>query len=259
MSFTPLLFLLENMNTQKLNEAICNLQKYAQGEECGDYFTRVAKKARVFHTGRVVKAARPARKAKKYNFDETFELQIGLKNYDPKKDPRFNQQLVLPHLPKTNMKILVLADANDCNRCQADKIEFFPFDQLASTFDKTKPAPIKRWAKKYDVILCSKSQIKNIVKVLGPTLTKINRQPVPLEPTDNLVSKIDDMKHTIRVQFKKVLGLNYPVGKVSDKPEDIQRNIILTVNTLIDNLKKGWQNVKSIHVHTTMGPSKRVL
>ena len=247
------------MNTQKLNEAIINLQKYAKGEECGDYFTRVAKKARVYHTGHVVKKARPARKAKQYNFTETFELQVGLKNYDSKKDPRFNQPLVLPHLPKTNMKILVLADANDCNRCQADGIEFFPFEQLASTFDKSKPAPIKRWAKKYDVILCSKSQIKNIVRVLGPTLTKINRQPVPLDPTENLKSKIDDMKHTIRVQFKKVLGLNYPVGKVTDKPEDIQRNILLTINTLVDNLKKGWQNIKTIHVHTTMGPSKRVL
>ncbi|CAL6067089.1 Ribosomal_protein L10a [Hexamita inflata] len=246
------------INQQKLRETLVNIEKYAKGQDCGDFFIRTAKKAELDHAGQIIKAEKPARTPKQYKFTETIELQVGLKNYDPKKDPRFNAALVLPNLPKTNTRILVLADANDVNRCQAEKIEYVPFDTLASTYDKTKPGPIKRWAKKYDIILCSKSQIKNIVKVLGPTLTKINRQPLPLEPTDNLKNKVDEMLRTIRIQFKKVLGLNWPVGQVSDKPEDIQRNIMMAVNTLVDNLKKGWQNIKVVYVHSTMGPSKRI-
>jgi ribosomal protein L1 len=71
-------------------------------------------------------------------------------------------------------------------------------------------------------------------------LTKANRQPLPLEPTDNLKVKIDEMKRTVRIQFKKVLGLNWPIGMITDKPEDVTRNCMMAINTLVDNLKKGW-------------------
>ena len=228
------------INQIKLKEAILALQSYAKGADTQDFFQRKGKKAETDHAGQITKPERPARIAKQYGFPETFELQVGLKNYDPKKDPRFNVPLVLPHLPKTSCRILVLADAADVNRCKQDGIEYVAFDTLGQIYDKNKPATIKRWAKKYDIMLCSKSQIKNIVKVLGPTLTKINRQPLPLEATDNLKAKVDEMLHTIRIQFKKVLGLNWPVGKVADKQEDIQRNVMLSVNSLVDNLKKGW-------------------
>lgn len=231
---------MSHVNPQKVKDAITNLQAYAKGQDCGDFFVRKAKKAETDHAGQIIKKERKARVAKQYKFTETIELQVGLKNYDPKKDPRFNQPLVLPLMPKTNTRILVLADAADCNRCQQDNVEYHAFDTLAQTFDKNKPGPIKRWAKKYDIILCSKSQIKNIVKVLGPTLTKINRQPLPLEPTDNLKVKLDEMKRTIRIQFKKVLGLNWPIGMATDKSEDVTRNCMMAINTLVDNLKKGW-------------------
>ena len=48
------------------------------------------------------------------------------------------------------------------------------------------------------------------------------------------------MKRTIKIQFKKVLGLNWPVGMVTDKTEDVTRNCMMAINTLVDNLKKGW-------------------
>ncbi|KAH7666852.1 Ribosomal protein L1/ribosomal biogenesis protein [Dioscorea alata] len=42
-------------------------------------------------------------KAKKRNFTETIELQIGLKNYDPQKDKRFSGSVKLPHIPRANL------------------------------------------------------------------------------------------------------------------------------------------------------------
>lgn len=49
--------------------------------------------------------------AKKRNFVETVELQIGLKNYDPQKDKRFSGSVKLPHIPRPKMKICMLGDA----------------------------------------------------------------------------------------------------------------------------------------------------
>lgn len=42
---------------------------------------------------------------KKRNFNETIELQIGLKNYDPQRDKRFSGTIKLPTVPRPNMGI----------------------------------------------------------------------------------------------------------------------------------------------------------
>lgn len=42
---------------------------------------------------------------KKRNFNETVELQIGLKNYDPQRDKRFSGTIKLPTVPRPNMAI----------------------------------------------------------------------------------------------------------------------------------------------------------
>ena len=47
----------------------------------------------------------------KRNFTESFELQIGLKNYDPKKDKRFSGTIALPFIPKNQKKIAILGDS----------------------------------------------------------------------------------------------------------------------------------------------------
>jgi len=43
------------------------------------------------------------RKARK--FTETVELQIGLRDYDPEKDKRFNGSIRLPNVPAPNRKV----------------------------------------------------------------------------------------------------------------------------------------------------------
>jgi len=44
------------------------------------------------------------RKARK--FTETVELQIGLRDYDPEKDKRFNGSIRLPNVPAPNRKVI---------------------------------------------------------------------------------------------------------------------------------------------------------
>ena len=55
-------------------------------------------------------------KEKKHNFTETIELQIELKNYDPKKDKCFSGIVKLPHIPRPKLKVCMLGDALTCWR-----------------------------------------------------------------------------------------------------------------------------------------------
>jgi large subunit ribosomal protein L10Ae len=47
-------------------------------------------------------------------FQETIELQIGLKNYDTQKDKRFSGTVKLPAMPRPRMTACVLGDVKHC-------------------------------------------------------------------------------------------------------------------------------------------------
>lgn len=55
-----------------------------------------------------------ASEEKKRNFQETIELQIGLKNYDTQKDKRFSGTVKLPNMPRPRMTVCVLGDVKHC-------------------------------------------------------------------------------------------------------------------------------------------------
>ncbi|ESU39182.1 LSU ribosomal protein L1P [Giardia duodenalis] len=189
-------------------------------------------------------------------FLETVELQVGLKGYDPKKDPRFNLPLVLPHIAKQNLKLCVIADARDADRAKKLGLNYVEIEHLQQ-FNKD-AKQIKKFAKSYDVFLASKSLIRQITVYAGPGFTKAGRTPLPLAPDEDLELKVLECKSTIKVQFKKAVGLNWPIGNVKMPASEIAQNIMTTLNFLATQLKKGWQNIKTVYIKSTMGPSHRI-
>lgn len=113
-------------------------------------------------------------------------------------------------------------------------------------------------AKKYDFFLASDSLIRQIPRVLGPQLNKMGKFPSPVTHEQKLTDKIKEVQHTVKFQLKKVLCLGTAVGHVGLTSEQLQANLNLAINTLISLLKKGWQNVGSLHIKSTMGPTQRL-
>ena len=75
---------------------------------------------------------------------------------------------------------------------------------------------------------------------------------------DDLDSKVNDLKATIKFQMKKVLCLSVAVGNVEMTEEQLIENIRLAMNFLVSLLKKHWQNVKSLHIKSSMGKPQRL-
>ena len=48
------------------------------------------------------------------------------------------------------------------------------------------------------------------------------------------------------------------VGNVDMTEEQLMENIRLAMNFLVSLLKKHWQNVKSLHIKSTMGKPQRL-
>ena len=98
-----------------------------------------------FSAGETVTINGTEHKGKKRNFNETIELQIALKNYDPQKDKRFSGTFKLPTVPRPNMKICVLGNAIHCEMAEKENFEYMTVDDLKK-FNKNKKV-IKKFAK----------------------------------------------------------------------------------------------------------------
>ena len=70
--------------------------------------------------------------------------------------------------------------------------------------------------------------------------------------------KINEVKATIKFQMKKVMCLNVAVGNVTMTHKEIVVNTQLAANFLASLLKKQWQNIGSIYIKSTMGPSIQI-
>ncbi|KAI4487483.1 60S ribosomal protein L10a [Polistes fuscatus] len=195
-------------------------------------------------------------KDKKRNFLETVELQIGLKNYDPQKDKRFSGTVKLKNIPRPKMQVCVLGDQQHCDEAKANNIPYMDAEALKK-LNKNKKS-VKKLAKKYDAFLASESLIKQIPRLLGPGLNKAGKFPGLLSHQESMVAKIDEVKATIKFQMKKVLCLSVAVGHVEMTPDELVQNVHLSINFLVSLLKKHWQNVRSLHIKSSMGPPQRL-
>ncbi|KAL9855743.1 putative ribosomal protein L1 [Arabidopsis thaliana] len=194
--------------------------------------------------------------AKKRNFVETIELQIGLKNYDPQKDKRFSGSVKLPHIPRPKMKICMLGDAQHVEEAEKMGLENMDVESLKK-LNKNKKL-VKKLAKKYHAFLASESVIKQIPRLLGPGLNKAGKFPTLVSHQESLESKVNETKATVKFQLKKVLCMGVAVGNLSMEEKQIFQNVQMSVNFLVSLLKKNWQNVRCLYLKSTMGPPQRI-
>jgi len=195
-------------------------------------------------------------KEAKRGFVETIELQIGLKNYDPQKDKRFSGSVRLANPTKAAFKVCILGDQQHCDEAKKANLDFMNIEDLKKV-NKNKKI-VKKMAKKYSAFLASESIIKQIPRLLGPGLNKAGKFPTLLTHSEDMSGKVKEMRSTVKFQLKKVLCLGVAVGNMNLTVDEMMANIQLTINFLISLLKKGWQNVKSLHVKSTMGKVHRI-
>merc|ERR1711974_457381 len=197
-----------------------------------------------------------ASKDKNRKFTESVELQIMLKNYDPQKDKRFSGTVKLPNVAKPKFTVCVLGNQAHIDEAQKNGIPNMSVDDLKK-LNKDKKL-VKKLAKKYDAFLASDALIRQIPRLLGPGLNKAGKFPAILASGEDMVAKIQEMRCTIKFQMKKVLCLAVAVGDVKMSEDQLVQNINMSINFLVSLLKKHWQNVRSLHIKSTMGRPKRL-
>merc|ERR1711948_166678 len=189
-------------------------------------------------------------KEKERKFLETVELQIGLKDCDTQRDKRFAGTIKLPHVPRPRMKVCVLGDAVHCENAQKQGIPFKSVEDLKK-LNKNKKL-VKKLAQSFDAFLASQV-IPQIPRLLGPGLNKAGKFPTLVQHTDNLETKVTEMRSNVKFQLKKVLCMGVAVGNGNMTPDELRQNCLMAINFFVSLLKKNWNNVKRLHMKSTMG------
>jgi len=162
----------------------------------------------------------------------------------------------LKHIPRTKLKVCVLGDQKHFDEAQANNIPCMTADDLKK-LNKDKKL-IKNLGKSYDAFLASESFIKQIPRILGPGLNKAGKFPSVVTHNESLTAKIEEIRATVKFQMKKVLCLAVAIGHVEMSQEELTANISLGINFLVSLLKKNWQNVRALHIKSTMGAPQRL-
>ena len=199
------------------------------------------------------------KKVKDRKFLETVELQISLKDYDPQKDKRFVGSVRLPNTARPKLKLCIIADAKHAEEVQKNNIDIDVTDlDTLKKFNKDKKL-VKGWAKKYTLLLASDTVLKKVPVVVGPILNRIQRFPQVVSHNTPLAQTVEDVRASVKFQLKKVTCMACAVGRVDMTDDELRTNIMMALNFLASLLKKGFHNLKTVYIKTTMGKPIRLL
>jgi len=88
------------------------------------------------------------------------------------------------------MKICFIADEKHADECKANDVDVDVVNvDFLKKFNKDKKQ-IKKWAKKYSLLLATDSLVKKIPVILGPVLNRIGMFPAPVTKNDPVKNKI---------------------------------------------------------------------
>ena len=188
---------------------------------------------------------------KKRKFVESLDFQVMLRDFDPDKDKRFNSATTLNHPIKSSMKFCVIGTIGHVEEAKELQHEGVLVDDLKKF--NNEPKLIKKWARKFDAILVTDSKNKDVTKLIGRYITSIGKLPITISEKEKVKDKTNEILKTIRFRVKKVPWLAQSFGIDTLPEEDLKQNLTKSVNFLVSLLPKGWANIRTIHIKSSMG------
>jgi len=192
-------------------------------------------------------------------FQESVDLAINLHNIDMSQPAnRVNEELILPQGRGRQAKIAVFADGETAllaKQAGADLV--IPSEDIENLAEDKKQA--RAIADEYSFFIAETHLMPSIGKNLGPVLGGRGKMPQPLPPSADIASIINRLRGLIRIKSRDRLTFHLAVGSIGMEPQQIAENIEAIVTKLEQTLKDGKQNLKSVYVTTTMGPSVKVI
>lgn len=187
-----------------------------------------------------------------YKFDQSIELKIAVKRSGKNATP-YKVSVTYPNTFGADTKVLVLAEGDDVKKAKAAGADYAGLEDLADKIVN------ENWVD-YDIVIATPAVMPKVAK-LGRVLGTKGLMPNP--KTGTVVTDIESAVKQFkagRKNFKEDKSgvINTVVGKVSQGAEKAIENIQALVAAIKEASPSLWNDVNSIHIKTTMGPSIQV-
>lgn len=196
--------------------------------------------------------------SKQRRFLESVDMMIVLQNYDHKKDGLIKGTFQFKYIPKPRFKVCLLGDKLHCAEARANGIDWMDRKAIDRLMKSKKL--VKKLASRYDAFIASPMIIKKVPRIMGPGLYRAKKHPMLVTHEQTLMSRVKEVKATVNfTSSKKSNCLGFAVGNVKLTADQLVDNIEGVVTYLLTRLPKGWDNIRCMHIKSTMGPRQRIL
>jgi len=207
----------------------------------------------------LVEAARKVLKnSQQRNFLESVELAINLGDVDLS-DPknRIQDEVILPKGRGKPIKVGVFGSSEMAVKVKEVADLIIKPEEIEEIAEDKKKA--KKMLAEYEFFVAEAPLMPTIGKRLGVILGTTGRMPKPVPPGSDPSNIIRNLKNSVRIRTKDKPTFHVPVGTKNMSPEDIAENVEAVLKKVISKLERGKQNIRSVYIKSTMGPSVRVM
>ena len=190
-------------------------------------------------------------------FVETVEVAINLKDVDlqnPQK--RISAEVALPHGRGRPARVAVFAQGEMAVISKKVVDTVISPEQIDELSENKRAA--RKLAGKFDFFVAETGLMANIGKSLGVVLGPRGKMPRPIPPQADIERIIKGLTNLVPVRSKDRPTFHVPIGNVSMSQEQLADNLETILKRVESSLDRGYDNIASVWVKTTMGKSVRL-
>jgi len=191
-------------------------------------------------------------------FGESVEISFNLQNVDlaiPKN--RVDEELQLPKGRGKAPKIAIFASGELASRAKGKvDVVVMPEEIEELSGDKRRA---RKLANDITFFVAEAPLMPTIGRTLGTVLGPRGKMPRPVPPNADPEAVASNLQSTIRVRSRDKRTFHVLIGTRKMSAEDLTDNAFAIIERVVTKLERGEQNIQSIFVKTTMGPSQKVL
>lgn len=193
--------------------------------------------------------------SKRTKFDQSVELIVTLRDFDPKSpEGRLREIVFLPHKPPKEPTICVVAAGDLLLEAKKLGVNVISREDLqALRGDKKK---VKALGSQCDWVLVAPDLMGQVGSVLGPALGPRGKVPVAIPPRGSLAELVENYKRATWVRVRGQPQIMARIGTASMNVNDIAENAAAVLNVIESKL--GSAKINTVYVKTTMGVPVRV-
>ncbi len=196
--------------------------------------------------------------SKKRRFKQSVELIVVLRDVDIRSpEGRIRETIFLPHSPRKNVKICVIADGDMALKAkEAGAYRVVSREELKLMAENRKLA--KKLAQECDWVLIRTDMMGQAGRVIGPALGPRGKIPVPVPITSDIKAVIEMYRRAVFIRTKDQPQIMCRIGTEDMNTDELVENALTVISTVASKLKNPKYNIAKVVVKTTMGPAVEV-